>query len=118
MNETQVPMVYDHCRVYVDYDAKVVVATSTYAGKTVRGIARCHPNDKFDVDKGIELAVARCNLKVAAKRQERACRKVKEAKMALYEAQLFLDKMLDYRAQSVFDYLALKDELEDLETNV
>lgn len=118
MNEVQVPMIYDHCRVHVDSDAKVVVATSTYAGKTVRGVARCHPNDEFDIDKGIQLAVYRCNLKVADKRQARACRKVKEAKLALYEAQVFLDKMLDYRAQSVSDYLSAKDDLEDIETNV
>lgn len=118
MNETQVPMIYGHCRVHVDSDAKVVVATSTYAGKTVRGVARCHPNDEFDIDKGIKLAVYRCNLKVADKRQARACRKVKETKLALYEAQVFLDKMLDYRAQSVFDYLSAKDDLEDIETNV
>lgn len=118
MNEVQVPMIYGHCRVHVDSDAKVVVATSTYAGKTVRGVARCHPNDEFDMDKGIQLAVYRCNLKVADKRQERAFRKVKEAKLALYEAQVFLDKMLDYRAQSVFDYLSAKDDLEDIETNV
>lgn len=118
MNETQVPMIYGHCRVHVDSDAKVVVATSTYAGKTVRGVARCHPNDEFDIDKGIQLAVYRCNLKVADKRQARAARKVKEAKLALYEAQVFLHKMLDYRAQSVFDYLSIKDDLEDIETNV
>lgn len=118
MNEVQVPMIYGHCRVHVDSDAKVVVATSTYAGKTVRGVARCHPNDEFDMDKGIQLAVYRCNLKVAAKRQARAARKVKEAKLALYEAQVFLDKMLDYRAQSVLDYLSIKDDLEDIETNV
>lgn len=118
MNEVQVPMIYGHCRVYVDSDAKVVVATSTYAGKTVRGVARCHPNDEFDMDKGIQLAVYRCNLKVADKRRARACRKVKEAKLALYEAQVFLDKMLDYRAQSMFDYLSAKDDLEDIETNV
>lgn len=118
MDEVQVPMIYGHCRVHVDSDAKVVVATSTYAGKTVRGVARCHPNDEFDMDKGIQLAVYRCNLKVADKRQARAARKVKEAKLALYEAQVFLDKMLDYRAQSVFDYLSIKDDLEDIETNV
>ena len=118
MNEIPVPMIYGHCRVHVDSDAKVVVATSTYAGKTVRGVARCHPNDEFDMDKGIQLAVYRCNLKVAAKRQARAARKVKEAKLALYEAQVFLDKMLDYRVQSVFDYLSIKDDLEDIEANV
>lgn len=118
MNEVQVPMIYGHCRVHVDSDAKVVVATSTYAGKTVRGVARCHPNDEFDIDKGVQLAVYRCNLKVADKRQARAARKVKEAKLALYEAQVFLDKMLDYRAQSVFDYFSIKHDLEDIETNV
>lgn len=118
MNEVQVPVIYGHCRVHVDFDAKVVVATSTYAGKTVRGVARCHPNDEFDIDKGIQLAVYRCNLKVADKRQARAARKVKEAQLALYEAQVFLDKMLDYRAQSVFDYLSAKDDLEDIETSV
>lgn len=115
MSEAQVPMMYDHCRVHVDSDAKVVVATSTYAGKTVRGVARCHPNDKFDVEKGIELAVHRCNLKVAEKRQARAIRKVKEAKKALFEAQIFYNKMLSYRTQSVCDYLCLKDDLEELE---
>lgn len=31
------------------------------------------------------------------------------------ETQVFLDKMLDYRAQSVFDYLSAKDDLEELE---
>lgn len=118
MGETQVPMVYDHCRVYVDYDAKVVVATSTYAGKTVRGIARCHPNDDFDVDLGIDLAVARCNLKVAAKRYERSQRKVREAKDAVKKAESFLEDMLEYRMSATFDYIALKDKLEDIESNV
>ena len=115
MNEAQVPMIYGHCRVHVDSDAKVVVATSTYAGKTVRGVARCHPNDEFDIDKGIQLAVYRCNLKVADKRQARASRKVKEAKKALHEAQMFYNKMLNYRTQSVLEYLSAKDDLEEIE---
>ena len=25
-----------------------IIAVSTYAGHTVRGVAKCHPNDEFD----------------------------------------------------------------------
>ena len=45
-----------------------VIAVSTYAGKTVRGIAICSPEDKFDIEFGKKLAAARCNEKVAEKR--------------------------------------------------
>ena len=45
--------------------AMVVKAVSTYAGQNIFGKAVCHPNDKFDLEKGKELAAARCNEKVA-----------------------------------------------------
>lgn len=45
-----------------------VIAVSTYAGKTVRGVAICADSDTFDLEKGKQLAAARCNAKVAAKR--------------------------------------------------
>lgn len=40
--------------------ANDVIAVSTYAGKTVKGIAKCDPRDTFDIDKGVEIAEARC----------------------------------------------------------
>ncbi len=49
-----------------------VIALSTYAGRTVRGVAKCSPDDEFDVEFGKQLAAARCNQKVAAKRYARA----------------------------------------------
>lgn len=49
-----------------------VIALSSYAGKTVRGVAKCHPNDVFDEEFGKKLAAARCNLKIAEKRHLRA----------------------------------------------
>ena len=52
--------------------AMVVKAVSTYAGVNIFGKAVCHPNDKFDLEKGKELAAARCNEKVAEKRLRRA----------------------------------------------
>ena len=55
-----------------------IVAASTYAGKTVRGVAICAPGDNFNLEFGKKLAAARCNEKVAAKRYERANRKLND----------------------------------------
>ena len=29
-----------------------VIAVSTFAGRTVRGVAKCNPKDNFDLEKG------------------------------------------------------------------
>lgn len=62
----------DRYKFHIDPEAKVVVAISTYAGKTCRGIARCSENDTFDVEYGKRLAAARCNAVVSTKRLARA----------------------------------------------
>lgn len=78
-----------------------VIAISTYAGKTVKGIAKCDPRDGFDADFGEDLAIARCAAKIAIKRQKRAqkCLAVAEANLA--EAQRWVAKMTDYCTDSI-----------------
>lgn len=49
-----------------------VIALSSFAGRTVRGVAKCHPGDSFDEEFGKRLAAARCNKKIAEKRYARA----------------------------------------------
>ena len=49
-----------------------VIALSSVAGRTVRGVAKCHPGDSFDEEFGKRLAAARCNKKIAEKRYTRA----------------------------------------------
>ncbi len=73
-----------------------VIAVSTYAGKTVRGVAICHPSDTFDPQKGKEIAAARCAAKIAAKRFARAQQKEIEAYKAWKVAEKRLDNMDDY----------------------
>ena len=73
---------------YVYVDNKVI-AMSTYAGRIVKGVAKCNPSDEYDVQKGRELAAARCNAKIARKRMLRATEKLNKAyidyeKMANY----------------------------------
>jgi coenzyme F420-reducing hydrogenase delta subunit len=79
---------------------RVVVALSTYAGKTVKGVAKCSPEDKFDFDTGKNIAEARCNVIVAVKRLARAKRKVHEAYLAKKEADKFYEEMKAYLERS------------------
>lgn len=49
-----------------------VICVSHYAGKTVKGIARCAPDDVYDENFGKSLAQLRCDIKVAEKRYKAA----------------------------------------------
>ena len=64
---------------FVTPDKTRVFAVSTYAGKTVKGTAKCDPRDTFDLNFGKELAAARCAAKVAKKRKARAAKQVLKA---------------------------------------
>ena len=73
-----------------------VIAISTYAGKTVRGIAKCDPRAGFDVETGKKIAVARCAAKIAAKRKARAAKCIAYAQKQLDIARKFYEKMSAY----------------------
>ena len=77
-----------------------VIALSTYGGRTVRGVAKCHPGDTFNEDVGKALAAARCNEKVAAKRYARANQKYKEMCKEYQEYMNKVQKTCDYLRDS------------------
>lgn len=87
---------------YVTEDS--VIAVSTYAGKKVRGVAKCNPKDKFDVEKGKELAAARVTYKVAKKRIKNAERLLKEAQEIVAIANRREDKMKDYLRDAIAEF--------------
>lgn len=87
------------------------VAVSTFAGKTVRGTAKCAPNDDFDPVSGELLAAARCGVKIAEKRVKRAESKYNEALQMIREAADYLGKMSHYVNDSRKKY---EDATEDL----
>lgn len=86
---------YDKYRYFTDEKSKVV-AVSTYAGKPVRGIAKCDPKDNFNIEAGRKLAAARCNLKIAIKRKENAYKQCVEADQKFHEAYIHMIEMRDY----------------------
>lgn len=95
-----------------------VIAVSTYAGRKVRGVAKCAPDDKFDMDKGKMLAAARCNLKVAEKRRNRAMKKKAEAIRKKDEANDYYAKMFSYFNDSFIAYEEAKAKLHIIEDSL
>ena len=81
-----------------------VIAVSTYAGRTVKGTATCHPSDNFDLEKGKMLAAAKCNEKVAYRRMKRAYAKLAEAQENLAKAQKAVEKEAEYAREAYIAY--------------
>lgn len=80
---------------FYTHDRKVI-AVSTYAGKTVRGVSECAPSDKFDLETGKKIAAARCAVRIAKKRVARAERKYEEANEMVKKARSHLVRMRGY----------------------
>ena len=76
------------------------IAVSTYAGKTVRGVAICAPGDTYDENKGKELAAARCELRVAEKRYNRAHSKVEDMTAIINNVVNMYNDALSYQKDS------------------
>ena len=89
-----------------------VIAVSSFAGQTVRGVAKCNPADEFDVEKGAALAAARCGVKIAEKRVKRAYSKVDEAKAAVENALNHLADMMKYESDAEASLNVAQFELE------
>ena len=88
-----------------------VIAISTYAGKEVRGVAKCDPRDEFNLEFGKELAATRCALKIAEKRKARATVEYRKAATAADEAVMRFNEMKQYFMDSVDQ---LDDAIEDI----
>lgn len=88
-----------------------IIALSTYAGRPVRGIAKCHPNDTFDEEFGKKLAATRCNVKVAQKRFERATNKYNEMVEEIHRLNVKSKKIIKYLEDS---YAARTQAMEEL----
>lgn len=95
-------------------DGNRVIAASTFAGKTVRGVAICASNDEFDLEKGKHIAAARCNKKIAEKRLAFARKKQAEMENFMYRMDRKLAHSIDYHNDSYVAYLKATQELDSL----
>lgn len=88
-------------KIYVDEKNKTVIAVCRYAGRNVRAVAKCAPEDTFNVEFGTKLAKARCDVKVAKAKIQNASVAYMKASIAADEAQRQYDKMKNYYMDSV-----------------
>ena len=95
-----------------------MIAVSSYAGKTVRGIAKCGPNDTFDEKVGKDLASARCWVKIAQKRYNSMVKKHDEAIKALKMAQKRVEETADYLREANIEAAESLAYLETVENSV
>ena len=91
-----------------------VYAVSTYAGKPVRGVAKCDPVDEFSLNDGKELAMARCCEKIAEKRLKRAKRKLVEAQNDYITSKQYYERMKEYFYDSEDALAASHKNVEDI----
>lgn len=91
-----------------------IICVSHYAGKAVRGVAKCDPKDDFDVDAGKKLAQARCDQKISEKRVRRARERYEEALELVKEALTYKARMEAYLTESLYMQDKCTKDLEDL----
>lgn len=91
-----------------------IIAASTYAGREVKGRAKCHPEDKCDYELGKRLAAARCNAKIAEKRAKRARACIDIAVAEVQYAKEHLNRMTIYYRDAVSNLAEAKDRINDI----
>lgn len=96
----------------------VVAAITTYCGKVVRATAKCTQGDEFSLEKGKELAAARCDLKVCVKRMNRANKKRHEASLNVEEASRKFDKMNKYYSDATTEAFEASQRLHKIEESL
>lgn len=101
----------------IDEEKRTIVALSSFAGKTVVGVARCADTDEFDVETGKKLAAARCSVKIAEKRMKRAEECYSWAKECVAFWTEHEEKMKHYDADSVEAYKKAVAALAEIEEN-
>lgn len=112
-------MKYGRYKIFSNY-TDMVIAESTFAKQPVRGVAHCDVKggDTFDLKKGIDLAIARCDAKIAAKRVKAAKEKFADATSKVEEAKKFMNKMENYFYKSIGEHDACMDILVAMEDNM
>jgi hypothetical protein len=99
---------------HINEEGKKVVAVTHYGGRTIRGMAKCSPEDVFDVEFGCKLAVARAERKVARAKVRNASTKYLQAAIAADKAEKHFDNMKQYYMDSVDQFDQTEEYLNNL----
>lgn len=96
------------------HNGKETICISSYAKKTVKGIAKANPRDVYDKERGELLAKTRCDYKVAQKRVKNAASRLAEAENLMRTITEYHGKMLRYYDDAIAERTMIKNSLESL----
>ena len=89
---------------YHNVDTRTVVCTTMYKGQTIRGVAKCDPEDEFNLEVGKMLSYLRCKQKFACKKLKHAYQSYDEARKMVEKAINNRDKILDFVEDADYQY--------------
>lgn len=96
------------------HNDRETICISSYAKRTVKGIAKASTEDVYDKEKGELLAKARCDYKVAQKRVKNAEARVAEAEEFMDAINEHYEKMINYYNDAIMERTIAKNNLESL----
>ena len=105
----------DKYRFYRNSKTNMVVCTTIYKGETIRGTAKCSPEDHFDIEAGKRLAYLRCKRKFLHKKLKRAQKVYADAAREHAKAQNTYGVALEFMEDVEFQLETLNNELAKFE---
>lgn len=103
---------------YYHEENKTIVCTTLYKEQMVRGIAKCYPEDEFNLEVGKKLAYLRCKKKFARKKLKRALRAEHDAFIAEARAKYNLDSACEFVSDSETQLADAINELAEFEAKL
>lgn len=108
----------DRYKFYYNKDEKTLICTILYKGKTIRGIAKCDPDDEFNLGVGKKLAYLRCRKKFLSKKLKRALQVERDAIIAEARAKCNLANARDFVSDSEIQFNNTINELAKFEAEL
>ena len=99
-------------------NGNTVYCIKHYAGRPVRGIAKCDPFDSFNLDDGKDLSRARCDVRIAEKRLKMKNKKVERAIEELQIAIKNAENAGRYQEEAVFALEEARKALAEIEAKL
>ena len=95
-----------------------VYCMTFYAGKTIKGVAKRHPEDEFDLEVGKKLARARCEYKLRKKQLKNKIKRCEIAEEELMIAQNHARNAVVYKFVAEENLEAAKRAVEEIEDSL
>lgn len=99
--------------IYTDKKGKIVVI-SMHNGEPFSGVAKCHPEDKFDALFGVDLAELRCKYNIAEKKCEEIVKQYDEIVKEKAKLDKKFRKICEEYKGCYLERKRLKEEIEEL----